>query len=51
MHLHSPIKGLYTLGAMVSALELCYKLPVILQGADKDLKAHISFKIQNVIWY
>ena len=41
MCLHSPIKGLYTVSAMVFAL-LCYKLPDI--KADKDLKADISLE-------
>ena len=45
MHLHCPIKGLYIVSAIVFALQLCYKIPDILQKTNKDLKAHISLKI------
>ena len=49
MHLHCPIKGIYTVRAIAFALKLCYKLPVILQKTTKDLKAHISLK--NMLYF
>ena len=49
IHLHCPIKVLYTVSATVFALRLYYKLPDTLQRATKDLKAHISLKICFII--
>ena len=49
MHLHCPIKGPYTVSAIVFALWLCYKLPDILQRITKDLKGRIYLKICFII--
>ena len=47
LHLHCPIKGQCTFSVIMFDLWLCYTLPDIPHCATNDLKAHISFKIEN----